>query len=253
MIEIISGAWAAGETKTFQIAGHYIEILDAQYSCDVVLMDRTGSQQSFMRGAEASFFTRPSGGFETVQITSAQAQTIRLFVGSGDAGTRRISSTVNVVDGARARTIAGAAFIAGINAQSAAGKIAVAQLRNAPASAKRIVVNRVLLACDNTATAVAFGYIATPISATAGGTMASKMLGGPASTSAQGFTDTASFAAAPPAGVVELGVASVPAGGTFEFIFDEPIVLVPGASLVYYTNAQAATLRTLTHFTEEAI
>jgi hypothetical protein len=143
MIEIISGTWAAGELKTFHVNGEYLEILDAQYPCDVMLMDRTGAQLSIMNNSEASFFSRPKEGFNTVQIKSAQAQAIRIFIGSGDAGTRRISSTVQVVDGERARTNAGVMFAAsGVNTPVAAQYPRV-QLWNPVGSGKRLVVGRV--------------------------------------------------------------------------------------------------------------
>jgi len=143
MIEIIDGTWLVGETKTFHINGEYLELLDAQYQCDVYLMDKSGAQLSVMKKCEASFFSKPTGGFNTVQIYSAQAQYIRFFVGSGDAGTRRISSTVQVVDGERARTNAGVMFTASCTATGGASTYPVCQLWNPANSGKRLVLGAV--------------------------------------------------------------------------------------------------------------
>lgn len=146
MIEIIGGLWAANETKTFVINGEYLEILEAQYPCDVMLMDKTGAQLSIMRRSEASFFSRPKEGFQTVQITSVQPQQIRVFIGSGDAGTRRISSTVSVIDGARARVDANVAnAVALVMSAPGVGNYAATQLFNPAGSGRRLVVNALSL------------------------------------------------------------------------------------------------------------
>lgn len=139
MIEIIGGQFSAGETKTFMVNGEYLEILDAQYACDVFMMDRNGGQVSSMLNAEASFFSRP-GSYGVVQIKSAQAQFIRCFIGSGDAGTRRISSTVQVVDGELARTKAGVMFAACGTQGAVAGQASRVQLWNPSLSGKRLIV-----------------------------------------------------------------------------------------------------------------
>lgn len=142
MIEIIEGTWAAGETKTYHVNGERIEILDAQYALDVYLMDKSGAQMSVMKKSEASFFSQPKEGFNSLQIYSAQAQYIRFFVGSGDAGTRRISSTVSVIDGGRARVDANVAYSAAANIAAPASNYPYGQLWNPVGSGRRIVVNQ---------------------------------------------------------------------------------------------------------------
>lgn len=96
MIEIIKAAFFAGEVKTFLMQGEYLEIIEAVYPIDVAMLDRSGVQLSVMRNAESSYFSRP-GKYEVIQVTSSQAQIVRLFVGSGDAGTRRFSGQVSVL------------------------------------------------------------------------------------------------------------------------------------------------------------
>lgn len=144
MIEILTENLAAGELKTFMVQGEYLEILEAQYPLDVFMMDRSGGQISTMRQAEASFFSRP-GQFEVFQVQSANAQRVRLFVGSGDAGTRRTAGVVSVVDGEKARTLAGGMFVGGIALAGSAGVSPYAQLWNPAASGKNLIVQQLSL------------------------------------------------------------------------------------------------------------
>lgn len=140
MIEIIKGSFFAGEVKTFLIQGEYVEILECAYPIDVAMMDRSGAQLSTMRNAEASYFSRP-GKYEVIQVTSASAQTVRLFVGSGDAGTRRTSGDVSVIDGEKNRTLAGGMFTGNpFNAVPVVDQYGVNQLWNPAASGKNLIV-----------------------------------------------------------------------------------------------------------------
>lgn len=139
MIEIIKGSFAAGEVKTFLIQGEYIEILECAYPVDVAMMDRSGAQLSTMRNAEASYFSRP-GKYEVIQVTSSAAQTVRLFVGSGDAGTRRTSGTVEVIDGGKKKTLAGIVYGGRLSQEALAMQFAQLQWWNPIGSGKRLIV-----------------------------------------------------------------------------------------------------------------
>jgi len=251
MIEIISGVWAAGELKTFHINGEYLEILEAQYPLDVMLMDRSGAQLSVMKKSEASFFSRPKEGFNTIQISSAQAQSIRIFVGSGDAGTRRISSTVQVVDGGRARTIAGAAYVAVAGAAAGVGQYAGVGMFNI-STGVRAVVKQLRLGGDVTGNwdlkgvGVTFGLPSVA--------PAAKLVGGADSVSIESRS-------------LNNGGAAVVFTKTFDRIyvganqqvqlrFEEPIVLNPGAGLVITNIAglgAAANIFMAAEFSEESL
>lgn len=141
MIEIIKAAFAAGEVKTFLIQGEYVEILEAAYPVDVAMMDRSGAQLSTMRNAEASYFSRP-GKYEVIQVTSSAAQTVRLFVGSGDAGTRRTSGDVSVIDGEKSRTIGGGSYAGTPSAASDPANYGNVQLWNPAGSGKNLIVTQ---------------------------------------------------------------------------------------------------------------
>lgn len=98
MIETISAAFAAGETKTFNVSGEYFELTDANASgVTVLLTDRNGAVVTSIRNSGPGIYVKP-GRYEIVQITSVAAQTIGWIVADGDAGTRRLSGVVSIAD-----------------------------------------------------------------------------------------------------------------------------------------------------------
>jgi hypothetical protein len=249
MIEIIGGAWAAGETKTFHISGEYLEILEAQYPVDVMLMDRAGAQQSIMRNSEASFFSRPVEGFEIVQITSAQAQAVRVFIGSGDAGTRRISSVVRVVDGNVARTEAGVSHVWRPNSPGAAGLMSYGQLWNPVGSGVRLVVDSVLVAAA-AATGIAWGANQTQIGAVDSFSVSSlrvPLVPGSVAEGRSGGT------VANLSGVTYLGAAFVQAGGVLNMVWSRPLVLYPGYGMFVVADVPNVSITGQVQFYREVI
>jgi len=249
MIEIIDGTWLAGETKTFHINGERLEILDAQYALDVYLMDKSGAQLSIMKKSEASFFSQPKEGFNSLQIYSAQAQYIRFFVGSGDAGTRRISSTVSVVDGGRARVNAGVAYAAGIDVTAVAAKQSCVQLWNPAGSGKRLVLGQ-LAVISSSASSVACYPASAALSFVAVPPVVNKLLGGPVGV-AQARIDQ--LAAAP---VYTYGVAQTLGSQLSASAFwkpTEPMVILPGFGMNVVLNAANVNLSAGFEWFEEAI
>lgn len=247
MIETIGGVWLANETKTFVINGEYIEILEAQYPIDVMLMDKAGAQLSIMRSSEASFYSRPKEGFQTVQITSAQAQTVRVFIGSGDAGTRRIASTVAVIDGGRARTLANAAFMKAGGQSAVAGQYSRGSLWNPVGSPVRAVIKQFAVTL-NAAGPVNVGPLVA-----ADGTIkqapASKLSAGAASVNVQAYANTSAAVV----GTSLWDFFQFGGAGTIVRTLAEPIILQPGSG-IYFENAQQNNGVSYTcEFTEETI
>lgn len=244
MIEIIGGNWAAGETKTFHVNGEYLEILDCQYTCDVMLMNKVGAQLSIMKGCEASFFSRPKEGYNTVQITSQQAQYLRVFLGSGDAGTRRISSTVAVVDGGKARTLAGATGVAVGQTAPVAAKFSIAGVWNPVGSGRRVIIKRAFVS-TLTAQVLYFGRIAV---APAGLAVPAPMLfnGAAYPGLAKSCGDTlADLSGLTVAGVFSQSVSPV------QFALDEPIVVRPGFGFVFAAGSANTDVTVSIPFVEE--
>lgn len=248
MIEIIGGVWAAGETKTFHINGGYLEILEAQYPVDVMLMDKAGAQLSIMRGSEASFFSRPQEGFNTIQIMSPQAQTVRVFVGSGDAGTRRTAGVVSVVDGGKARTLAGVAFMGNVSFAGVASQYSHVQLWNPAVSGRNLVVGQIQ--CN--------GVVAQGVSLRAHNAALAALFSVPPSKRIGAAASVAEFRTASASGYIPAGADvvafSIQASATVQYKPTEPIVIPPGQGLVLFANnVQAALLAATFDFYEDAI
>lgn len=94
-IEIVTAEFAAGESRIFALTGQYFELIDAPNPVNVTLSDVFGAQRGLMKAAEASFNLKGTE-FAVIQITSATAQTLRFAYGTGEAGTRRTSGTVQL-------------------------------------------------------------------------------------------------------------------------------------------------------------
>lgn len=246
MIEVMSAVFAAGETKTYNIPAEYFEVLEALYPFDVLLMQRDGTQLSTIKSAEASYFTRP-GRFETFTITSANAQTIRWFLGSGDAGTRRLSGVVQVVDGARSRTVAGAAFLGNAFSAAAAAQFPHCQVFNPAASGKNVIVSGWEISSPTTG-AIQYGIIAAQLTTNLGGAL-SKLAGGAVSAALMTTqTPAANLLVAPYLGSSQI-TASVPLSKTLK----EPVVLRPGYGLTVQHQTAATSLGFNPEFTEESL
>lgn len=225
MIEIITAAFTAGEVKTFMIQGEYLEILQAAYPVDVFMMDRTGAQLSTMRNAEASYFSRP-GKYEVVQVSSALAQTVKIFIGSGDAGTRRTSGEVAVIDGSKARTIAGYAFIGAGASGPVAAQNAMVQLWNPAGSGKNLILENLKFS-GGAAAPIDMGSYAVALT-NLGVVAKSKLINSPSSPVAQ----VRNQANAGSLITVNMTSSYMPTSQVQEYEFREPIVIPPGFGFV---------------------
>ena len=99
MIQLFSLDLAANESREVALSGEYFELRNAIQAVSLVeLLDRSGGVLSRLQGLQQSDYVRP-GLFETVRVTNGPvAQTLRFFVGSGDAGSRRFSGEVTVLN-----------------------------------------------------------------------------------------------------------------------------------------------------------
>lgn len=100
MIQLFKLILEANESREVALSGEYFELRNAINPIALVeLLDRSGGVISRLQDLEQSDFVRP-GQFETVRVTNgATAQTVRFFIGSGDAGSRRFSGEVVVIGG----------------------------------------------------------------------------------------------------------------------------------------------------------
>lgn len=107
-------AIAAGETKIFEIAGRYLEIIESAGPLTIELFDANGGQSDEARDVlSGTYMTEP---YARTSIYSATAQTVELFMSARGGGTRRQPGVVSVTN-----KIASSSSIAGTGGLTAIG------------------------------------------------------------------------------------------------------------------------------------
>lgn len=156
------------------------------------------------------------------------ALTGMMLIGTGDFIDQRISGTVDVIDGGKARTLGNVAF-AGFTYQGAvAAQCGRVQLWNPAGSGKNVVVEQVLTLAGGVATACHI-KLNTAALTTLDQVGQSKKSGGTASVMELRRDSTATPSAAP-----MLLAAGMPASQLTPYKPVEPVVLIPGYGLLIY-------------------
>jgi len=248
-LEIIGGTFTPGEVKTFMVSGRRFELLDATGPVDVFLMNRAGSAVSSMRQAEASFFLEPDEGFEVIQVQSATAQTVRMFIGSGDAGTRRAAGSVSitsVADMGKIAALGGAAY-RGTVLRAAAGATFFGAVQLWNGGAKNLIVSSCKLA-SSLAGQLVCGFQSSPYSQTGFTRVTNMRAGGAAPTATLTHDPLGGLA---PQTVSRLGLVLSAANTPVEFIGARPIVVTPGVGLIAWCEKDNADVTATFEWVEE--
>lgn len=223
-LEIINASFAAGEVKTFVVAGGYFEIIEAPYPVHVRLMDRYGSARGVMKNAEASFYMR-QGEFHTIEMTSDQAQSIRFAYGSSEAGTRRTAGVVQVVDGGEIVTSSEQSFSAYCSVGAVAAQNQHVQLWNPENSGVNAIVKRVDISVS-AATEVYLRGVNAALT-TLIGAAANKKIGAAASICERRSQSNPALL-----GGTALTGCLIPPNQVVNYEFVNPIILPPGSGVV---------------------
>lgn len=256
MIQIFSLILAADEAREVAVQGEYFELRNALHPIAMIeLLDRTGSVIARLENPEQSDYCKP-GRYETIRITNGPiAQTVRHFYGSGDAGSRRTSGlvsvegtvavmgSVNVIDGGKARTLAGEVF-GGRMAIGPGGVGTYTQLQwwNPAGSGKRLIVPSFVAQAGANGVIVGIGSTALPTLFGAGAT-GSKKSGGGASI-VVGRTDTAAAYS---------GLSVLNQSGNFVQTREaEPYVILPGFGFNIAAYDANVSVFASIHYIEEA-
>jgi hypothetical protein len=203
-------------------------------------------------GDDSGIILRPEGGGSAIELTPGEWVTLprvanafhiaarksgvvvngKLIIGEGTSGTASVAGTVEVIDGGRARTLAGQAFSAAISNVANASQWANVQLWNPLTSQKTLVVKRIL--CRGDAAGVSQYRAVFTTSQQTGLLTANCSNKNPLSTvvtSAQ----TRTWSLAPPG--VNNGVtgvfwaATIQIGQSLQAEFNEPLIVPPGWGL----------------------
>jgi hypothetical protein len=172
----------------------------------------------------------------TMQDRSGAPNIGTLLAGDFDFHDDRITGTVEVVDGGKARTITNQAFLLLVNSSSIAGQNAHAELFNPAGSAKNVIIEAVTYSSSASGGIVAFMYNAALANFIAQGQ--SKKMGGAASVAAGYWVSNVGAIAANQSLIGAYMSANTPN----TFTPKEPLVLPPGYGLVVMQTALANSL-----------
>jgi len=194
----------------------------------------------------------PGQGIENVNFTSLTiadrsnaANVGSILAGDFDFRDDRISGSVEVIDGGRTRTLAGAAFLGGNNQVAVGGVVSNVQIWNPPASSKIVVVKEVSFSGDigGLHSIKSGNSVATTVS----GNGTSKRIGGSVS-AAQLCIQTGVL----PAMAYLYSVQGSP-NQNYTKVFQEPVVLMPGFGLFVTSTNLGENLFTNFEWVEEPV
>lgn len=148
-----------------------------------------------------------------------------LLVGNGDFFDQRISGEVSVIDGGKARTMGGGAFMGYVSsATTQAANRPVVHYRNPAGSGKNVIVESILVS-SSAAGFIGFGFQVAGLT-TVVGNVASKLAGGAAGVTSMSRDELTGYPYA-----TNIGGANVNAGGAVLIPLKEPIVLTQNSGI----------------------
>ncbi|CAJ96104.1 hypothetical protein CMPELA_25695 [Cupriavidus necator] len=239
----------AGGAQAIDVAGDRVQFLSAA--------DPFAQIEIRPNFAQGNISLKPGQGFRfSEQVTrwvvfnrGSVALTGYLMIGSGDFFDQRIAGTVDVIDGGKARTLGGAAFLASFNTIGDATHRPTPQLWNPVGSGKRLVVKT---ADVSSQTAQAFGmtWKNSAIGSANAACIVPKKWG--AASVAQGREDTTTSPSGE-GGLNSIFTSNLAANVIAQKVFQEPITLEPGQGVMWFGTANNTNLTVTAEFFEEAI
>lgn len=238
---------AATDTKVYDVAGNYFEIIDAVGPITVAFYDRNGTKAKDLELGLALSGAFVQGAYSRFEITNAfgYAQSIVIMYGAGVGGSRRAPGTVRVVDGEREKVLAGNCYRAQA-AQNGGAAQAMCSVMNPAGSVKNVYVQALRAGASAADT---YTVIRTSSDCrTSGGILTSQTSGVNLDTSGPGSAVTLS--GGNPAGGLGAfaGLQSfisgyLAASAEIVVLFPRPILLRPGFGLVFSATASATNIR----------
>ena len=167
----------------------------------------------------------------TIVDQSGAANVGKIIVASNEFVDGRISGEVSVIDGGKARTLAGLAFSGSLFCGAVAAQYAHIQLWN-PSTTKNAIIEQVLMSSSSAISATIRGHNASLSTPCTQANPAAKKIGGIDSVMQQFQQNSASVI---PTGKV-LGVLSLTAGTQAIYKLAEPVIVPPSQGLCMYVS-----------------
>jgi hypothetical protein len=127
-VELLQFNIAAGETKRYEVAGRYLEIIEAADRLNIEFNGPDGNRVHSMRGALSGFYSEePFGAFEVTN--PGAAQTVTLMITDRRGGSRRQPGNVRIVDQSIDKTRAQNQFWGSVGVGASVGQASWAWLQ----------------------------------------------------------------------------------------------------------------------------
>lgn len=254
--ELLTVTFAANETKPFQKAGRYFEIIaDGGSTVNVTFYGDNGAIAANWNNIQSGIFIEDAWTQFSVTNNSPAQQTLTfLLMDNGRGGSRRQPGVVQVIDTDKSTTENGMAFM-GVNYSGvpAAGQFACVELYNPAGSGRKIVLERIYVDTQATATNLVAGIMAGTAGADAG-TVPSKLSNG---SNSLAHIYGSSAQVADPAGLVTGKVSWAPSNlaANSELVFTpkRPFVILPGYGLMVGARVATAAIYSTFEFWEQAL
>lgn len=243
---------APNGVRQIDVQGDYVYFLEGSAGgADVTirLRNQTGADAILLRPGQA--YKTGVGGYTKWIIENDKGEgTIvgKLLMGEGAFYDNRISGSVEVIDGGKARTMSGAACIGLFGAPQGAGQYSSTQLWNPPGSGKLLVLEQVICV-SGVSTGFVHAKTNAPLSG-AGAQLVKKNFADP--TSPTGIARVQA-SAAPPTNLGGVILINSPVNVSSIFRPIEPIVIPPGYGYCIYGQNLNADLTTSYEWYEESI
>ena len=240
-------SFAVSGTVKLIVAGDYFRLGMTNYPVAVRFF-RGSAINSEMANIDGGTWTKIAGGFDAVEVinSASGAQTLDIFIGSGEVGIDRIVGEVSVINGEISRVKSLNCFIGYSTSTGGAGLYPQVQLFNPVGSGKNLILNKasVILSVAGGA-GLLRGSVQLLNSSGAG---SNKFLG--KSNSLGVMRNEA--AAAVVAGTL-IGTVVPPANDQRDFLFSEPLLIEPGLGVSFYCANPTSTATCIWQWIEENI
>ncbi len=85
MMQTYTLTMSAGSSWDSYVSGRYFRVIDAAKPLDIDFFSR-GNQKGTANDVGVGFWIKPTASFDRIIVRSAEAQTVTIMVGAGEAG-----------------------------------------------------------------------------------------------------------------------------------------------------------------------
>lgn len=238
----------AGGSVNIDVQGDRLQFISAMDPFAVIEVKPNYSQGNItLRPGQGFRFSQPVNRWVVINRGLVPLKGF-LLIGSGDFFDQRISGTVDVIDGGKARTLGGLAMMGYANKAAVAANFSRCQIWNPAGTGRRVCIEAMAPATGGVGFTAYLSLNAVPL-ATLQQNGQSKLAGGAASV-CEMRTDAA--ATLPPVAGALLAL-SMSASKTEQFTFTEPLVLLPGSGMLVWATVPNGDLGLSAEWYEELI